>query len=58
MDGQIRAVGGINGTLNVSTENCTLHGVVYMPKIIYVTKDDNAAVVGEAIVGEAKVGGS
>lgn len=51
MDGQIRAVGGINGTLNVSTENCTLHGVVYMPKIIYVAKDDNVAIVGDAKVG-------
>ena len=57
MDGQIRAVGAINGTLNVSTENCTLHGVVYMPKIIYVAKDDNAAVVEEAIVGKSKIGG-
>lgn len=51
MDGQIRAVGGINGTLNVSTENCTLYGVVYMPKIIYVTKDDDAAVVGKSKIG-------
>ncbi len=48
MDGQIRTVGGISGTLNVSTDNCTLHGVVYMPKIIYVTKDNDAEIVGVA----------
>ena len=50
MDATINAVGTVEGTLNVSTENVVLHGkltpkaqltgVVYLPKIIYIKKDE------------------
>lgn len=50
MDGKIDAVGGIEGTLNVSTENCVLHGeisssgkltgTIRIPEIVYITKEN------------------
>lgn len=49
MDAKIDAVGGIDGTLNVSTENCVLYGEVsssgcltgsiHLPEVIYIYKE-------------------